>query len=73
MTNTSTEPRWHKESYEYSEMKWNKRNLNFNNKRLKASFFDYDIIGINFYSCTRYKLLCNYDSSSSSDTGSEEE
>ena len=27
----------------------------------------------NFYSCTRYKLLCNYDSSSSSDTDSEEE
>ena len=28
---------------------------------------------INFYSCTRYKLLCDYNSSSSSDTGSEEE
>ena len=31
------------------------------------------LYGINFYSCIRYKLLCNYDSSSSSDTGSEEE
>ena len=29
------------------------------------------IFGINFYSCTRYKLLCDYNSSSSSDTGSE--
>ena len=26
-----------------------------------------------FYSCTRYKLLCDYNSSSSSDNGSEEE
>ena len=29
--------------------------------------------GIYFYSRTRYKLLCNYNSSSSSDTGSVEE
>jgi len=27
---------------------------------------------IDFYSCTRYKLLCDYNSCSSSDTGSEE-
>jgi len=31
------------------------------------------LYGINFYSCTRYKLLCSYNSSSSSDTGLEEE
>ena len=40
-----------------------------------AVFFElyaFIIPGINFYSCTRYKLLSDYNSSSSSDTGSEE-
>jgi len=36
-------------------------------------FLRYDTRYFYFYSCTRYKLLCSYNSSSSSDTGSEED
>jgi len=41
-----------------------------NRKRWQLCLMDkFVIYGINFYSCTRYKLLCDYNSSSSSDTG----
>ncbi len=41
--------------------------------RAEGTLFITEVFFINFYSCTRYKLLSSYNSSSSSVTGSEEE